>query len=255
MNILVTGGNGYIAKSLHKKLSPVYNIASITRNDFDLADYTQTLTWFEDKYFDVVIHTAISGGSRLETDDANVIDNNLKMYYNLLRNSAHFNKFINIGSGAELYNSTSPYGLSKRVIRDSILDKPNYYNLRVFGLFDEHELDQRFIKSNVLRYINKMPMSIHQNKHMDFFYMEDFVRVVQWYLTNNDVHKEFDCVYKKKYSLLDIAQIINRQSDYTVDIHQEVLKLSDNYIGTAQDIPIQYIGLPEAIHRVYTNLL
>lgn len=255
MNILITGGNGYIARSLHNKLSSIYNVVRVTRRDFDLSDHTQTLSWFADKHFDVVIHAAITGGSRLKKDDATVIDNNLKMYYNLLENASHFDKFINIGSGAELYNSTSPYGLSKRVIRDSILDKPNYYNLRVFAVFDEHELERRFIKSNVLRYINKTPMVVNENKYMDFFYMDDFVNVVQWYLTNDDCHKEFDCVYKKKYSLLDIAQIINTQADYTVDIRQEVLGLTDNYIGVAQNIPIQYIGLPDAIHRVYTNLL
>ena len=36
MNILITGGNGYIAKSLSNNLG--FNVTSITRKDFDLTD-------------------------------------------------------------------------------------------------------------------------------------------------------------------------------------------------------------------------
>ena len=65
MNILITGGNGYIAKSLSKSLS---NSISITRKDFDLTDRHATNKWFEGKYFDVIIHTSVKGGSRLLVD-------------------------------------------------------------------------------------------------------------------------------------------------------------------------------------------
>ena len=76
MNILITGGNGYIAKSLTLGLGD-YNITSITRNDFDLTNRSSTDAWFKEKYFDVVIHTAIEGGSRLKQDDSSVFYNNL----------------------------------------------------------------------------------------------------------------------------------------------------------------------------------
>ena len=49
MNILITGGNGYIAKSL---LSNLDNTISITRKDFDLTDREATNKWFCNKYFD-----------------------------------------------------------------------------------------------------------------------------------------------------------------------------------------------------------
>ena len=69
MNILITGGNGYIAKSLSKGLwkgSNRYNITSITRNDFDLSNREATNKWFEGKHFDVIIHTAVVGDSAVQ---------------------------------------------------------------------------------------------------------------------------------------------------------------------------------------------
>ena len=137
MNILITGGNGYIAKSLSDGLwrgMNRYHITSITRNDFDLTDREATNKWFEDKYFDVVIHTAVVGGSRLHNDNADVLYQNLQMFFNLYNNSHHFKKLINFGSGAELGTPNDPYGLSKKVISKFIDAEPFFYNIRIYGV-------------------------------------------------------------------------------------------------------------------------
>ena len=94
MKILITGGNGYIAKSLNKAFKDAYDVTLITRQDFDLLNSRAVNAWFEDKYFDVVIHTAVAGGNRLKPDTAEVLDINLIMYYNLIGNSDKFDKFI-----------------------------------------------------------------------------------------------------------------------------------------------------------------
>ena len=44
------------------------------------------------------------------------------------------------------------------MIRQSILEKENFYNLRIFAVFDENEWDTRFIKTNIRHYINKKPI-------------------------------------------------------------------------------------------------
>ena len=54
MNILITGGNGYIATSLYgMDIAFEDNITAITRKDFDLTDRKATNKWFDGKYFDV----------------------------------------------------------------------------------------------------------------------------------------------------------------------------------------------------------
>ena len=142
IKILITGGNGYIAKSLHNSLKDKYDVISITRQDFDLTDPFETLKYFSNKYFDIVIHCAVSGGSRLKQETWKDMDDNLKMYYNLLSCKNKFTKLIHFGSGAETNTSELPYGLSKRVIAKSMLEQDNFYNIKIFAVFDEN--DYRF---------------------------------------------------------------------------------------------------------------
>lgn len=258
MNILITGKSGYIAKMLIEHLSKQYNIISIGRDDFDLTNSNETNEFFKlnNVIYDIVIHTAIAGGNRLQDDNWDVADINLKMYYNLLDNKKYYNKFINIGSGAELYTPLQPYGLSKRVIYESILGKNNFYSLRIFGIFNHKELSSRFIKANIIRYLNKENLIIHQNKFMDFIYFQDFISIILHYINFNNLPKSIDCVYTKKYSLLDIARIINNLNDYNIDINILNQKIGTNYIGSSSiDIlNIKTVGLEKGIIETFYNI-
>ena len=251
MNILITGGNGYIAKSLSKSLD---NSISITRKDFDLTDRHATNKWFEGKYFDVVIHTAVKGGSRLLVDGGNIFYENIQMFYNLLNNKHCFGKLINFGSGAELGMPSDPYGLSKNIISKIIDNEDNFYNIRIYGVFDENELDTRFIKSNIKRYINKEPIKIHQDKLMDFFYMKDLIELVRHFIYKDNLPKNVDCTYDIDACYLsDIAYIINDLSDYKVEIKVGEGK-GKKYIGDWNPININYIGLEQGIKETYKKL-
>lgn len=250
--ILVTGGYGYIAKHLIKNLKG-YEITSITRLDFDLTDKKATDKWFKDKFFDVVIHTAIKGGSRLKSDDGDVFYQNLQMFYNLFYNKHHFGKLIHFGSGAELGQPSDPYGLSKKIINDLTKSEPNFYNIRIFAVFDENELDTRFIKSNIKRYLNKEDIIIYQNKLMDFFYMKDLVTLINHYIEENHLPKIVECSYKEKYSLLDIANLINNLSNYKVSIKQLDYVEGNSYIGNTFK-ELNYIGLEKGIQEIYNIL-
>jgi nucleoside-diphosphate-sugar epimerase len=233
----------------------MYKVTTISRNDFDLRDSEALSSWFSKQpYFDVVIHTAIDGGSRMKQDDNSVIDNNLKMYYNLVKNQDRYGKLINIGSGAELYAAHTPYGHSKHIIRQSVLTKEQFYNVRVFAVFDENELETRFIKANVLRYIDKQPMVIHQDKKMDFFYMRDFIEVIKYYINSNSPPKEFDCRYDKSYYLSDIAGKINKLSDYKVDVIFTNESFALDYVGVYTPIDVSFSGLDAGIQTSYNKL-
>jgi nucleoside-diphosphate-sugar epimerase len=256
MRILITGANGYIGKTLHNALRDIHYVTAINRNSFDLTDAVAMSKFFKSKhYFDVVIHCAVAGGSRLQKDDWDIMDKNLTMYYNLLQFRKHYTKLIHFGSGAETYMSSEPYGYSKKVIAKSILNQDNFYNLKIFGVFDESELDTRFIKANIKRYINKEPMQIHKDRVMDFFYMQDLIKVVDYYMNEKDPPKEFDCVYEDKCTLGGIATMINNCSypdEVEIQIQEEGFDL---YMSKYRDpLPIELIGLAQGIKNVYNKL-
>ena len=269
MKILVTGANGYIGSAICKHLP--YNTVKLTRDVVDLTNQSKVDEWFKDKKFDVVIHCATVGGLRTQHDTSDVTHQNIQMFYNLLRNKNRFNKLINIASGAEFDRTqniapiwtedgkrfpTDPYGMSKSIISKLVENEEYFYNVRVFGLFDENELETRFIKSNIKRYINKEEMIIHKDRLMDLFYMKDFIEVIKYYLTNKNLPQTLDCTYEDTLMLSEITELINN-----LDTHKVEIKISKEndfaYFGNKMPLEIlkiKLVGLKQGLKETYNKL-
>lgn len=254
MNILITGGNGYVARSLYEGLKDSHSIRKVGKKDIDLTHAGSLKRFFKDKYFDAVIHCAVVGGSRLKTDSWNDCDDNLTMYYNLLQYRDYYGKMIHFGSGAELFAPNKPYGYSKSVIRNSILHRKDFYNIRIFGVFDENEIDTRFIKANIKRYLKQESIVIHKDKEMDMFYMQDLIKLVNHYICNEDLPKEIDCTYDTTMTLSEIASRINELSDKKSEITLESEERDNDYKGKYTDLGLDFVGLEQGIKNVYEKL-
>jgi len=267
--ILITGSNGYVARNIAKSLSE-YDLTLINRSTLDLLDPKAVKQFFKHRYFDVLIHTATSGGSRLKEDSFEVFYENCLMHQNILENSSSFDKYISFGSGAELDRRyhidpsvdlksaypIDPYGMSKNFITKSGILYPNFHNVRIFNVFNEDELPSRMIKANIIKYINKEPMIIHQDKWMDFFYMEDLCEVLKFVIDSNTKQKIINCSYQDKFKLSDIAAIINDLSTYKVNIEVNHSAFGLNYYGdyNLHLFDIDLLGLHLGIKNTYNKL-
>ena len=254
MKILITGGNGYIARSISNALWDKYHIIAPGKGELDLTDKSSVDKFFENKYFDVIIHTAIKGATTPRDPDETISFWNLVMFYNLLSKKDQFKKLINIGSGAERYLVDTPYGYSKNIINKLVHRYDNFYTLRVYGVFDENENDTRFIKSSIKKSISNEAIVVHQDKLMDFIYMPDLVSMISYYIEGNDLIKEVDCIYDDTVSLSNIAKQVNKLSINKVPINIKDPLPGQNYIGTYSDLPIALIGLEQGIKNVYNKL-
>ena len=272
MKILITGANGFIGRNLATALEGEYEVTKLTRQTVDLTNRTAVGVFFADKSFDVVLHCAMVGGRRNIADGPDVLYKNLAMFYNLLEHQNKFSKLISFGSGAELdrskdinllnnyYKDNYPldyYGMAKNIIARLIENEPNCFSIRLFNVFGNDEESARFIKANIQRYIDKETIIIHQDKLMDFFYIDDLITLVKFYLNKSHIPEEINAVYKDKYHLSEIAAIINNLSDYKVDIIINQEGFSKCYIGksTRLDIlPINLKKLEQGILETYNKL-
>ena len=270
MNILITGGNGFVARNIYKTIKDTHNVYLTNRQTLDVLDSDQVDKFFDDHKIDIVIHTAVSGGSRTKQDDVYALINNLVMFDNLAQNKHKFGHLIHFGSGAEFdirTNITSAkeddescpvdyYGLSKKIIKREIDQTENFYNLRIFGCFGVDEADTRFIKSAVRNVKEGMPIEIHQNRYMDFIHIEDLCKIVEYYIekiNKKNLPKDMNLCYSNHKSLLDIANKINKFAGKPYsNVVVKQSGLSTEYTGDGSklfNMNIQLLGLDEGLKR------
>jgi hypothetical protein len=83
---------------------------------------------------------------------------------------------------------------------------------------------------------------------MDFFYVEDVGKLVE-----QNINQNLDLVYKRKYNLFEIANIINNLDTHKVDIIVENKHFSSDYVGK-NSIKLDYIGAIKGIQKMYKVL-
>ena len=101
LNILLTGGSGFIARNLIELLNKKYNIFAPTHKELELLNAEAVNAYIQNKKIDIIIHTANKGGGRDTKNMMNVVEYNTRMFFNLARNSRFVKKMIHLGSGAE----------------------------------------------------------------------------------------------------------------------------------------------------------
>lgn len=240
MKILITGGNGNIAKMIKNNLSSFYEITNLSRKELNVLNYNEVKNYLENNYFDILVHTAILGGRRTKNESNDTTHINLIMLENLLKFSNKFKMIINFDSAAIYDRSTDIlnrkeedlltvpndyYGFSKYLIYQRSLQYNHFYNFRIFNIFHPNEEPDRFIKSCFLSKKNKTSVTIFEDKYFDFFYEDDFVTVIKYYFDNIDksenLEKTINVCYKEKYKLSEIAKLIIEDDNY-IEIKNKV---------------------------------
>jgi GDP-L-fucose synthase len=233
MKILITGGNGNIAKMIKNELSSnEYIITCLSRSQLDVLNESEINNYLNNNEFDILVHTAIIGGRRTKEENGDVTHKNLLMFENIIKFADKFKMILNFDSAAiydrntdilnrkeeDIYTiPTDYYGFSKYLIYQRSLQYNNVYNLRIFNIFHSSEEPNRFIKSCFDAKKNNGCVTIFEDKFFDFVYEDDFIKIVKFYFDNVDsqenLEKTINICYEEKYKLSDIAKIIMQTNE------------------------------------------
>ena len=198
MKVCVLGANGFVAKNVLRDTDWI----GVTRQELDLTNQKAVEDYINTHEYDVVIHCAVIGGSRLKPDDGEVTHKNILMFENVVR--VFKGKVLYFSSGAALRGNppTEPYGLSKWVIDRRIETIEDAYTLRIWGCYGPGELPTRF--SAVCK--EKGHVVIEKDRYFDFIDIEDVIKVVRDYVQGKTHEKEYNLVYPEKLLLSQWAE-------------------------------------------------
>jgi len=266
MKILITGGNGNIAKMIKNNLSSFYTIVNPNHQELDVLNLYQLESFLNDNKFDILIHTAIIGGRRTKEENEDIVYKNILMLENLLKFADNFKMILNFDSGAIYDRSTDIlnrkedelitiptdyYGFSKYLIYKRSLHYDHFFNLRIFNIFHPNEETDRFIKSCFLAKKNNTKITIFNNKYFDFVYEDDFISIIKYYCDNYDdrekLLKTVNICYETKYTLYDIAHMIIPDKEQIIIVNNE---LNNNYSGNPEllnKLNLPFIGLKNSL--------
>lgn len=224
--ILLTWWSGFIGRNIRESyLSWKYNIISPTHKDLDIANTESVDTFFENKYFDVVLHTAVKPSHRAAIDRTNILWTNLRMFENLERNKDKIGKLINFGSWAiydisrnnsgvsenDIYKNMGidDHSFAKYVIQKQLDKLPNFININIFWIFGKYEdYSIRFISNAITKALYNLPITLRQNRRFSYLYINDLMPILERFIENEPKYKSYNIVPDDYVELYDIAQLV-----------------------------------------------
>lgn len=243
-NILLTGSGGFIGKHL-KEYFKEYNLFAPRSFQLNLLDNVETAKYLKENNIEFIIHCA-SCGVRI-TPDATLEDvakPNMEMFNNLAKSEL---PMITIGSGAEYDKSRplvnikeedfgksipkDPYGYSKYLISKEIEKRDNILNLRLFGIYGFGEDKSRVTSCIINDNLAHRPVTLNQNVVFDFIWIEDFCRIVEYFITHPTKEKFINICPTKSVEIVNLANIVNEFSDYKSEIIVKNQGLNLEYTG------------------------
>lgn len=247
-NILLTGSGGFIGSHLKKYLSAKYSILAPRSYELNLLNKDSVEAFFKNNTINFVVHSASLGVRILPNATfEDVTRPNLCMFNNLAEFADINCPMIIFGSGAEYDKSgplikvkeedfgasipKDPYGYSKYLISKEIEKAEHILNLRIFGIYGPKEDKSRVTSCIVNNNLNCRPIVLNQNVIFDFLWIDDFCRIVEFFIENPVKEKFINVTPTESIEIAELARIVNSFSSYKSEIIFKKNGLNNEYTG------------------------
>jgi len=272
--VFITGGRGFIGRNLSERLIALgYHVLAPSSHELDLLDEQAVDDYICRQPVDLIVHAANKGGGRDTMGMTDVVQSNLRMFFNVVKHSDRVEKIIHFGSGAE-YGKHHPivtasendaginlpldeYGFYKSVCSRYIERiNSNIINLRIFACFGKYEdYRYKFISNAIVKNLLGLPITIRQNVIFDYIYIDDLVKMVLWAITSNPKHKVYNITRGERVDLLTLAGFVNSVSGQSTNIMVENPGLNYEYTSSNERIrhefPVEFIPYSASIKMLW----
>ena len=247
MNVIITGGNGFLGSNIARKLLKESHRVYIFSNNinniedilpqvmFDYSD-TKSLPAFRKRIEafspDIVIHCGWSGGNKYnDINSLTQLYDNIEPSIRLLELLSQLNKkpkFVGFGSFAEYGNITTPvseevqevptnlYGLSKYTFKKYSEMLCNRYEMewvwiRPCYVYGPGDVSTRLIPTIVTKFLNNEAVLLNECTSIaDYIYIDDFVNSI-YFLILTEHTGVYNICSGKQYKIRDIVEQVHKQ--------------------------------------------
>jgi len=225
-----------------------------------LLDTAAVSGFFQNNSIDTVIHCAVKPGHRNAKDCTNQLYNNLRMFFNIARNSDKFGKMLFITSGSvydmrhyrpkmkeeyfDAYVPEDEAGFSKYITAKYIEKSSNIKELRIFGVFGKYEdYSIRFISNAICKAILDLPITLKQNRKFDYLYIDDLMPVIDHFIKKNPAHKAYNVTPDQPIELFTLAKMVKKISGKELAIVVKDKTIGLEYSGDNSRLKNEMSGL------------
>lgn len=246
--VLLTGGTGFIGRNVIPILRSECVLFTPSRDELNLLDEDAVRRFIKNNGIEIVIHSANPNPVKNGRDHSDkMFEDSLRCFMNLYRCENLYQLMYTVGSGAE-YNKErdiisikeeeefrsipkDSYGFAKYIMNSLICKSNKQCNLRVFGCYGPTDYFTKFITHAINCCIDKTDITIRQNCYFDYIQVTDFAKILLHFIYNSPQYRSYNVCTGKKYSLIEIANIVKMKMDSDSDIKVLRQGINNEYTG------------------------